>query len=363
MKIIVNQPRSSYFVGGAEMISFEHAINFSKLGHDVYFFTILPKSIGLEYSSQFKNFYDKYYNKIHIIEINQDENIKYIYNIKPGEDRCRWNIESIHYNQKLYEYLAKEKKKFDIIFSYYNLDAVFLPRNLIHKNVLYLCGIPREQNDFQGSFLSSYDIVLAISKEVKESWGKYYKNEMNIVSTGVDCERFSLKKFDKSKEITLLYVGRLISRKNVDKIINSFESLKDKYKLKLLIVGDGPDRERLERISSNCTFTGIVSDTEIYYKKADIFISPSEFGEGLQGTILEAMSCGLTVVATDTQINRQMLDGGRGFLVEQTVESVIDGIIKAINADRKEIGEKSRKYVSDNYNWMNKTNEILEVYK
>lgn len=363
MKIIVNQPRSSYFVGGAEMISLDHAINFLKLGHEVYFFTISPESVGLEYSPQFKIFYEKYHSKIHIIEINQDENIKYIYDIKPGEDRCRWNIESIYYNQKLYEYIAKKRKKYDVIFSYYNLDAVFIPRALIHKNALYLCGIPREQNDFQGSFLSSYDIVFAISYEVKESWKKYYKNEMHIITTGVDCERFSLKKFDKSKEITLLYVGRLISRKNVDKIINSFESLKDKYKLKLLIIGDGPDRDRLEKISDNCVFTGIVSNTETYYKNADILISPSAFGEGLQGTILEAMSCGLTVIATNTQINKQLLDNGRGFLVKPIVEYIIEGIIKSINADRKEIGEKSRKYVLDNYNWINKTNEILEVLK
>ena len=48
MKIIINQPRSSYFVGGAEMISFNHAINFLKQGHEVYYFTISPKSVGIK---------------------------------------------------------------------------------------------------------------------------------------------------------------------------------------------------------------------------------------------------------------------------------------------------------------------------
>ncbi len=365
MKIIINQPRSSYFVGGAEMISFDHAINFYELGNEVYFFTISPKSIGLDYTAQFKKFYNNYSDKINIIEINQDSKIKYIYSIQPGEDRCRWNVESIFYNQKLYEYIFGQNKNYDVIFSYYNLDAVFVPKKIISRNVLYLCGVPKEQNDFQGSFLSVYDKVIAISEVVKKSWNKYCKEEIDIISTGVDCNRFSLKKFQENNnsDITLLYVGRLISRKNVDKIIYAFEKLYKEYKLKLIIVGDGPDRKHLESISSHSEFVGVVSDTETYYHKADIFISPSEYGEGLQGSILEAMSCGLTVVATNTQVNRELLAEGRGIIVEPTINSIIDGIKKAVDVDRFKIAQDSRKYVLNNYDWPKKTNEILEVLK
>lgn len=363
MKIIINQPRSSYFVGGAEMISFDHAINFLKLGFDVYFFTTSPKSIGLEYSSHFKKFYDNYSRKINIIEIEQNDRIKYIYDIEPGEDRCRWNVESIFYNQRLYEYLYKQNENYDIVFSYYNLDAVFIPRNLINKNILYLCGIPKQQNDFQGSFLSAYDKVIAISAEVKESWKKYCKDEIHIVSTGVDCERFSLKNFNKckSKNINLLYIGRLIKRKNIDKIINAFEQIYDNN-IKLVIVGDGPDRKRLESISNNVLFTGTVNDPEKYYKQADIFISPSAYGEGLQGAILEAMSCGLTIVATNTEVNRQLLADGRGFLVEPDVVSIMKGIEKAISANRFEIAKRNRKYILYDYAWNKKINEMFEVF-
>ncbi|MBO5095684.1 MAG: glycosyltransferase family 4 protein [Bacilli bacterium] len=365
MKIIINQPRSSYFVGGAERISFDHAINFYALGHEVHFITLSPRSVGLEYSEPYKKFYEEYSNKISIIEINQDEKARYIYEIEPGEDRCRWNIESIFYNQRLYEYLSEKNTIYDFVFSYYNLDAVFIPRKLINKNVLYLCGIPKQQNDFQGSFLSAYDKVIAISMEVKESWKKYYKEEMKVVSTGVDCNRFLLKssQSEEKKEITLLYVGRLISRKNVDKIILAFERLKKKYKLKMVIVGDGPDRNRLEKISKYATFVGVVSNTEKYYQEADIFISPSEYGEGLQGTILEAMSCGLTIVATNSKINKELLEDGRGFVVEPTLDSTIEGIIKAIESNRKIIAQKNRKYVLEHYNWIEKTSKLVEVIK
>lgn len=363
MKIIINQPRASYFIGGAEMISFEHAINFLKLKNNVTFITISPKSVGLEYSKQYKKFYNKYYQKINIIEINQDENIKYIYSIKPGEDRCRWNIESIFYNQKLYEYLVETKEEYDLMFSYYNLDAVFFPKKLIKNNMLYLCGIPREQNDFQGSFLSKYDHVLAITEEVKKSWEKYSKNGIKVITTGVDTNRFSKTIDDNHAELVLLFVGRLISRKNVDMIIEAYEKLKKNNKIKLIIVGDGPEKEKLEKLSSSTIFTGAIDNPEEYYKKADIFITPSIYGEGLQGTILEAMSSGLTIVATNTTVNSELLGKTGGFLVKPEIDSIIGGIEKAILADRKSISKRNIKYVKDNYNWKKKCKEIVEVIK
>lgn len=362
MKIIINQPRTSYFVGGAEMISLDHAINFSSLGHDVSLITISPKSVGLSYSKQFTNFKKKNKGKINIIELNQSPKCKYIYNIIPGEDRCRWNIESIYYNQMLYDYLNESKVVYDLMFSYYNLDAVFVPSKFIKNNTLYLCGIPREQNDFQGSFLSTYDNILAISSEVKESWKNYAKNGIKVVSTGVDCNKFTLKK-KKNNKIKLLYVGRLISRKNIDLIIDAYNDLKNKYNIEFIVVGDGPEFDNLKVKSDDVIFKGIVSNPEKYYKEADIFVTPSKFGEGLQGTILEAMSSGLTIVATDTDINRELLSEGRGFLVKPELISLKEGIVKAINANREAISLKNRNYVLEKYDWIEKCNEILEDVK
>lgn len=362
MKILINQPRSSYFVGGAEMISFDHAANFLKLGLEVSFFTISPKSIGLTYSKQFKDFKKKYKDKINIIELKQSEEIREIYDITPGEDRRRWNVESIYYNQVFYDYLNAHKDVYDIVFSYYNLDAVFIPRKNVKNNVLYLCGIPREQNDFQGSFLYPYDSILAISEQVKESWKKYAKNGIKIVSTGVNCDRF-IPGINKSKKIKLLYVGRIIERKNVDMIIDAYNRLKDKYDLELTIVGDGPELENLKNKSDEVIFTGVVANPEEYYKKADIFVTPSKYGEGLQGSILEAMSSGLTVVATNTDINKELLALGRGFLVEPEIKSVVKGIEDAINADREKIEKLNRDYVLEKYNWIEKCKDILRSIK
>lgn len=364
MKIIINQPRSSYYVGGAEMISFDHAKYMHDLGNEVCFITISPNSIGLTYSKQYKKFFKEYKSKIKFIELKQDTRIKYIYSINPGEDRSRWNVESISYTQKLYEYLVAQNKKFDVLFSYYNLDAIFIPRDIIKNNILYLCGIPKIQNDFQGSFLSAYDKIIAISTEVKNAWKKYSKNEISVVTTGVDCERFNYnKKITKNSVINLLYVGRLIKRKNIEMIIKAYNKLKSSYNLQLTIVGDGPDAERLKNLGGDVIFTGNVPNPEKYYKKSDIFISPSKYGEGLQGTILEAMSSGLTIVATNTNINKKLLSSHRGFTVNANLNSITKGIKCAIISNREQISNRCRQYVLINYSWLNKTKELLEVLK
>lgn len=365
MKIIINQPRASYFVGGGELISFDHAINLLTLGNEVAFITINPMSVGLKYSEQYRSFVDTYQNRIRIIEINQDNKALEIYKIVPGEDRCRWNIESIFYNKKLSEYLSQNGELYDAMLSYYNLDAVYLPSKLIMKNVLYLCGTPKQRDDYQGSFLSVYDTVIAITENVQKYWQKYRTEKINVISTGVNYNKF--KPLKKNKErireyYNLLYVGRLIKRKNVDKIILAVNALKNKYPIKLTIVGDGPEKSMLETLSSsdNVEFVGVKDNVDYYYKNADIFISPSEYGEGVQGAILEAMSSGLVVVATNTRVNKSLIEKDKGFLIRPNVDDIIEGIELAINSNMEVLGEKAREFIIKNYDWLKKTREIQE---
>lgn len=365
MEIIINQPRASYFVGGGELISFDHAANMVKLGNHVSFFTIKPQSVGLSYSKQYKTFFEQYNGNIKFVELDQDSKARDIYSVTPGEDRCRWNIESIFYNKVLTERLIRDGKIYDAMLSYYNLDAVYTPNKFILKNVLYLCGTPKYRDDFQGSFLSVYDRVIAITEEVKQYWQIYRKDNINVVSTGVNCERFvplDEKVNTKTNLIKLLYVGRLISRKNVDKIIYAVKELSKTIPVLLTIVGDGPERNNLEELAGDLRieFKGVVSEVEEYYKSADIFVTPSAFGEGVQGTVLEAMSSGLIIVATDTAANRVLLKDGRGVLIEPTEDGVVRGVKEALTLDRQKLANDVRKYIVDNYNWLEKTRQIQE---
>jgi glycosyltransferase involved in cell wall biosynthesis len=99
----------------------------------------------------------------------------------------------------------------------------------------------------------------------------------------------------------VLYVGRLIRDKGVADLLLALKQIPE---AEALIVGDGPDRERLESLAQGMrvTFTGRVMPSAIpdYMKQARILVLPSHRGDGLPNVILEAMACGVPVVATRT---------------------------------------------------------------
>jgi len=99
----------------------------------------------------------------------------------------------------------------------------------------------------------------------------------------------------------IVYVGRLIKDKGVADLI---EGMKQLPQAQLLIVGDGPDRPRLEKLARGLpiTFMGFVEPAAVfdYLKQARVLVLPSHLGDGFPNVIMEAMNCGVPVVATAT---------------------------------------------------------------
>ena len=134
-----------------------------------------------------------------------------------------------------------------------------------------------------------------------------------IVGRGVDTIRFSpefrsevlrAKWGADNKTRVLLCVGRLSPEKETEVAIHAFQSMKktEKYPSKLVIVGDGPDRLRLESLC-NCNdviFMGSLSGRRLSeaYASADVFVFPSQM-ETFGNVVLEALASGLPVVAYD----------------------------------------------------------------
>ncbi|VAW72306.1 hypothetical protein MNBD_GAMMA12-1708 [hydrothermal vent metagenome] len=106
-------------------------------------------------------------------------------------------------------------------------------------------------------------------------------------------------------EYELIYVGLLAAYKRIDLMLESFASSKPNNN-KLLIIGDGPEKNNLERqaielnIEHQVIFAGKISFQNLpkYYCKARSFIMTSQ-GEGLPMAMIEAMSCGLPVIISD----------------------------------------------------------------
>jgi len=363
----INNPRTSYFVGGAEMVSMEHAKNMSDMGYPIYFFTIDPKSVRLDYSQQYLSFKQAYINKINFIEVEMGMESIPIYEIDPGEDRTRWNTESLFYNRKLFSAINNSKKTFDFMLSYFNLDALVIPKNKVIKNILYLCGIPPDESRFRTSFLAMYDKVIAITEETKTYWEKYCKQPIDAISTGVDTERFTPSE---QKDGSIVFIGRLIERKGCDIFIKTIGQLTEgvRSSRKIIVIGEGPQSDALKELASGLglknvvIFVGNQDKPELFLSKSSICVFPSRNGEGLQGVILESMSCGACVLASDTKINKYLLGKNRGIIIDQNspddIANKIDNLLKK-ESEATKIGNNARKYIMINYSWKIITEELL----
>jgi glycosyltransferase involved in cell wall biosynthesis len=159
----------------------------------------------------------------------------------------------------------------------------------------------------------------------------------------------------RSSGTKVVYIGRLIKDKGIADLLLAMKQLPD---VEMSIVGDGPDRERLESSAEGMpvTFVGQVAPSEVvdYLQQARVLVLPSHVGDGFPNVILEAMACGVPVVATRTAgIPDLVRQGETGFLFEtgdiQQMFTYIDRILKD-QVLWKELGDHSLE-VAQAYSW------------
>lgn len=134
-----------------------------------------------------------------------------------------------------------------------------------------------------------------------------------VVGRGIDTERFSAQRYseklrqqwDVDQETTvLLYVGRLSSEKEINVLIDAYVASKkhNQNKVKLVLVGDGPERTRLEKMqgAEQVIFMGSLSGIQLAeaYASANAFVFASQV-ETFGNVVLEAMASGLPIIAYD----------------------------------------------------------------
>lgn len=131
-------------------------------------------------------------------------------------------------------------------------------------------------------------------------------NPVSITARSLDKQK--IEKLKKDYGEFMLMVGRFSSQKDQRTVINAIKILKTKYKrtMKMVFVGDGPTKKSIEKYATDCEisdlviFEGTKSDVQNYYKAAKIFVHSSP-SEGLPTVLLEAMSFGVPIVATDSK--------------------------------------------------------------
>lgn len=157
--------------------------------------------------------------------------------------------------------------------------------------------------------------LIVPTKKTYDLFKEKYKVDRNIyiVPTGIDIERFYKENVDMKKvealrekfkieksDFIMSYIGRLGAEKSTDVLVDVLKDVYKKHKhVKLLIVGDGPDKDKLEKLimkyklEEQVIFTGKVpwEDIPFYYHLGDVFITASRSEtQGL--TVIEAMAAG-----------------------------------------------------------------------
>src|SRR5262245_26644121 len=150
---------------------------------------------------------------------------------------------------------------------------------------------------------------------------------LSVLGRGVDRELFTPRRrsYDlrhtwgvADGDVVALYVGRLAPEKNVGLAVEAYRAMRRRCRGgRLVVVGDGPDREGLERAHPDVLFCGqrLGPSLAAHYASADVFLFPSET-ETFGNVILEAMASGLAVVAYDYAAARiHIAHGESGVLV------------------------------------------------
>jgi phosphatidyl-myo-inositol dimannoside synthase len=208
---------------------------------------------------------------------------------------------------------------------------------------------------FNLRLLHKIDCIVSISEHTTKkflSWSKVESTKLHLLPNAIDMSKYGVRAKNPSllsryglhdKKIIMTF-GRLVSKerqKGFDEMIEVLpELVKEVPNISYLIAGDGPDKERLRSkahalgIGERVIFTGFVPEAEKadYYRLADAYVMPSR-GEGFGFVFLEAMACGIPVVASLLDGSREAVrEGELGLLADPTdKESIKSAILKALN--------------------------------
>jgi glycosyltransferase involved in cell wall biosynthesis len=229
--------------------------------------------------------------------------------------------------------------------------------------------------------LRKYTRVAAVSDEVKQRLLKagVGEDKIRMVRNGIDLSPFDGailahregRAADRALVVGL--VGRLAWEKGVDLFLEAAaEVLVEIPETRFKVVGEGPDREKLERsidrlnIRESVNLLGHREDMPSLYASLDVMVSSSR-QEGLPLAILEGMASGLALVATAVgEVPKVVVDGRTGLLVPaQDVGSLAAGITELLHnpEKRKRLGGAARQLMEEEYSAARMTADYLRVYQ
>ena len=217
------------------------------------------------------------------------------------------------------------------------------------------------------------DIVVTPSQHLKNFiLNLGFKNKIEIINNGVFIPEENTNIFT-NDQINITIVSRLVSHKNIEKIIKAISDLNSPL-INLNIIGDGPELNQLQKISlesnnkDNIIFHGKLNRDDInhIFLKSDIYIQASNY-EGLPHSLLEAMSYGIPVLCTPVGECKEILGNeDRGYILDlpvskNNIKSKISQIIGEKDIANKK-GERGKDFINEKYNLTNSFNLYKNLF-
>lgn len=233
--------------------------------------------------------------------------------------------------------------------------------------------------------LNAADKIIAISNATKDYVLRLgaKPEKVKVIYNGVDLARFRAingkrqemrkKLCIPSNAVVILTVRRLVYKNGIDTLLDCAKIAVNKNpNIVFLVVGKGPDLESVRMqiaqlgIQDKFRLAGFVSDADLpsYYNVGDLFVLPSKSGEGLPLVALEAMACGLPVVATDVGGIKEILLEDYGKLVPPNQpELLADEVLEFAAVDFSSRKGELRARIEERFSWESNVERLSRLYE
>lgn len=355
-----------------------------KMGHKVYVVTINLDAMKYEYDEKERVL------RVPGIESGIYENIKVssIYPIRSTNIISKWKLDIIHTHTEgsigSYGRLLAKQFNIPVVHTYHTMYGDYAYKFANGKFTKITDMILGYASRFMCDTTISELIVP--SKKAYDLFKEKYKVErtVHIIPNGVEIDRFFREKQDKKElldlkakynikynDFVMMYLGRVSEEKNIDFLIEAHKKIVKKCKnAKLMIVGDGPDLDKLKKIvnkyklEDNVIFTGMVKWDEVpkYYNIGNIFTTAS-FTENHSMTVIEAMAASLPlVVAEDNGVCFAVVEDLNGYTFKDKNKyiKIIEDLYN--NTSRLERLSKQARLSSLPYSDKYYAEKVMDVY-
>jgi len=317
-----------------------------------------------------------------------DSRLTSIYPIQAVNKIRKWNLDVIHSQTEFaigtFARLFAKQFNIPLVHTYHTMYEDYI--HYITKG--YFQKSSKKLVEYFTKFYcdtTATELIVPTNKTYKLFKEKYhFEKNIHIIPTGIEVERFYEENISKKelaalrkklsltkKDFVILFVGRLAEEKNVEFLLMAHKLLSEEHKnIKLLIVGDGPDKERYEELTKNIDivdnviFTGKASwdDMPYYYHVSDIFATASKTEtQGL--TIIEAMASNVVPVCMKDEAFESMITENLNGLFFETEEEYVRHILNLYeNKDDLLKIDKQARIQAEHYSSKNYAIRVLEVY-